>query len=422
MRRVLIWKPLSPGSEYDIYRSIDCASQYEFSLREGTFNVGNRLWLQGIMTAIDSGENHYEFLPAGISADKVNEQFDFIILPMANIFNVHFVHHLESMADTFEQIRIPIYVIACGAQAESYDRLEALVEKIGVSARRFIRAIYNTGGEFALRGEFTKRFFDRLGFHSAVVTGCPSLYQFGRDFCIPGTDRSTELHPVFNGQITMLEKLLPAYPESSYMDQDAFLRELYAKRTGDPGFREVFAFFCNYEPYAAELLAHDRIKLIPDMNNWRRYLMESRANFAFGSRIHGNIISLLSEIPATVVAIDTRTAEMADFFDIPYIMHQPGHVYTREELETAYAQADYSAFNRNYQNKYSIYADFLISRGIVSKVNQVSPFFAEEKEYLAPPAGVNTEYYQKVARKIRRNRMLLECARWAAGIKNNLLR
>lgn len=422
MRRVLIWKPLAPGSEYDIYRSIECSVQYEISLRDGTFNIGNRLWLQGIMMAIDTGENIYDFLPSEISTDEINQVYDFIILPMANIFNRQFVHHLESMADTLERIHIPVFVIACGAQANSYEGLDDLVNAIGTSAKRFIRSIYNTGGEFALRGEFTKRFFERLGFSSAVVTGCPSLYQFGREFRVPGTVTDKEPYPVFNGQIASLEKLLSAYPKSNYMDQDGFLRELYEKRTAGPVFRDVFSFFCNYDPYAATLLAEDRIKLIPDMNNWRRFLMESGSNYAFGSRIHGNIISLLSGIPATVIAIDTRTMEMADFFNIPYIEHQSGHVYTQKEFETAYAAADYKAFNQSYQEKYDAYANFLTSHGIVSKTNQSNAFFNEKNAYMAPPKGNNTEYYQKTAAAIRRNRPLLACAKAAAELKGKLLR
>lgn len=422
MRQVLIWKTLTPGSEYDIYSSIDCVTQYELALREGTFNVGNRLWLQGIMSAIDTGENHYEFLPTNIIADKVNEQFDFIILPMANIFNVHYVHYLESLADTFEKIKIPVYVIACGAQADSYDALDDLIEKIGDNAKRFIRAAYNTGGEFALRGEFTKQFFDRLGFQSAIVTGCPSLYQLGRDFRVSGTNYGAEIRPVFNGKISILPKLLEAYPDSDYMDQDTFLKDLCVKRINKPSFRDVFSFFCNYEPYAATLLAQDRIKLIPNMNDWRRYLMESGANFAFGSRIHGNIISLLSGIPATVVAIDTRTIEMADYFDIPYLVHKPGHIYTQKELENAYSKADYHSFNRNYQNKYKIFEDFLINHGIVSKVNQINSFFTDGKDVFLHPKGENTEYYQKVAKMIHRNSMLLDCAQIAVRTKNILRR
>lgn len=421
MRRVLIWKRFAPGSEYDIYRSVDCSAQYEIAFRDGTFNVGNRLWLQGIMTAIDTGENQYDFLTSEISTDTINQVYDFIILPMANIFNLQFNHHLKSLADIFEKIQIPVYVIACGAQANSYEALDELVDAVGISAKRFIRSIYNTGGEFALRGEFTKAFFDRLGFRSAVVTGCPSLYQFGRNFSVPGTDPAAKIRPVFNGQIPALAELMKAYPQSNFMDQDAFLRELYAKRFNNPTFREIYAFYCNYGSFAASLLAHDRIRLIPDMNNWRRFLMESGANYAFGSRIHGNIIALLSGIPATVVAIDTRTMEMAEFFQIPYIRYQPGHVYTIAELENAYTQADYDAFNRSYREKYSVYADFLTSHGIVSAPNQVNPFFAEQKEYFAPPSGVNTEYYQKVADEICRKQIILDCARMATGVKRKLL-
>ena len=42
-------------------------------------------------------------------------------------------------------------------------------------------------------------------------------------------------------------------------------------------------------------------------------------NFACGSRIHGNIMPILMGIPAAICPIDSRTREMAEFFDIPMI-------------------------------------------------------------------------------------------------------
>lgn len=177
MNRVLIWKKITPGGEYDIYRGMDTKQEY---LWQSTFNVGNRLWFQGIMSAIDTNENEYGFLCDGLTPEIINEKFDFVIFPMANIFNRAFRYYLNG--DIFNKINIPVYVIACGAQADSYDDIDALVDDIGNLSKSFISAIYNTGGEFALRGNFTKEFFERLGFHSAVVTGCPSMYQNGRDF------------------------------------------------------------------------------------------------------------------------------------------------------------------------------------------------------------------------------------------------
>lgn len=67
---------------------------------------------------------------------------------------------MERHIELFGSIKIPIYVIACGVQARSYDELPYLIEEIGYISKKFIRSVYQTGGEFCLRGYFTKEFFD----------------------------------------------------------------------------------------------------------------------------------------------------------------------------------------------------------------------------------------------------------------------
>lgn len=418
MSHVLIWKNIAPGSEYDIFRAMDCDLQYTQCT---PFNVGNRLWFQGIMSAIDTGENQYAFLSDCMTTEKINAEYDFIILPMANIFNIKFHGYLELLAQTFSRIKIPVYVIACGAQAENYDALDLLINKIGELSKQFIGAVYNTGGEFALRGAFTKEFFDRLGFPSAIVTGCPSMYQLGKDFVAANPLGSKDpIVPVFNGEIPPLKELMEYYPDSLFTDQGVLWKELYFTQNDSPSFRDMIAFYCNYSIFHAELLSKDRICLIPDMNNWWNFLKRSGFNYSFGSRIHGNIMAILSGIPATVAVIDSRTQEMADFFNIPYVNHISGHVYTPEELTTLYAQADYTKFNRTYQEKYTVFADFLTEHGIVTHVNQCNPFFSEENAYSMPPNTVNVQYYKEMLRRLEKDKFLFRCAHTVVNIKNKL--
>lgn len=412
MSRVLIWKNISPGSEYDIFRQTDCITQYEMMRKGGTFNVGNRLWLQGIVSAIDTKQNEYSYLTKDMTSEMINSSFDFIVLPMANIFNEKFSESLKNLAETFAKIHIPVYVIACGAQADNYDQLDDLVNQIGELSKKFISAIYATGGEFALRGYFTKEFFERLGFTSAVVTGCPSLYQFGRNFQlnIPKAKKDFS-KPIFNGKVAILEQLFNAYPQSVLMDQDVMLHQLMEEKADGPTLHDAFSFFCNFDAYSADLLAQDRICLIPDMYNWRTFLKEQQFDFSFGSRIHGNIMAVLSGIPAVVVAIDTRTMEMADFFKIPHIVHQTGNVYTKAELESIYASMDYTQFNECYAENFDRYAAFLVDHGIVSHVNPSNDFFDTVKEFTPPISCRSTSYYARMAKRICNNRYLFQIIR-----------
>lgn len=380
MSRVLIWRRITQGSELDIFSPTDYSTLYDRVRKDWngqSQNWGNRLWFQGIYSALDTGENTYDFLPEVIDADQINNEYDFIILSLANIFCTEYIHGLRSYTELFKKIRIPIYVIACGVQADSYDDLGNVIQAIETESMQFIQSIYNTGGEFALRGYFTNEFFERLGFHSAVVTGCPSLYQFGPDFVVTTEKEDiSKMHPIFNGTIKPFEKLLGVYPDSIYMDQCDFFFPIYQPDyLRDVDCRFMLRFVDCFGKTAAQLLSEGRIIMIADMNDWWNYLQDMGFNYAFGTRIHGTIMSLLSGIPATIATIDSRTREMAEFFDIPRINMERHHCFTQKELLEAYQEMDYTAFNDGYRQRFESFKQFLVEHGIVSKVNTNNKFF-----------------------------------------------
>lgn len=413
MSRVLFWNRVHKKSELDIFHPTDYADLYRCVTTQWNGrpqNWGNRLWFQGIYSALNTGENTYDFLPDVVDYDRINSEYDFIILSLANIFSPEHAAGMRNYAEMFEKIRIPVYVIACGVQADSYDALPEIVDGVREDASRFIRSIYNTGGEFALRGYFTKEFFDRLGFSSAVVTGCPSLFQLGPDFQVPeGNVSDAQLLPVFNGFPESMSRLLEAYPNSPFIDQCDYFSLLY-----DPdflqntGYRFELKFVNNYGPASAHLMADGRLMMIADMNDWSQYLRNGGFNYSFGSRIHGTIMALLSGVPATIVTIDSRTREMAEFFDIPRYASTPEHRFTKEEFLELYEQMDYSAFNRNFQSRFNAYERFLSDHHIVSHVNRENPFFDAPggTDYLHAVAQ-RQEAFEAFAQKLDRDRGVL---------------
>jgi hypothetical protein len=98
---------------------------------------------------------------------------------------------------------------------------------------RFIKSIYATGGEFCLRGYYSKEFFDKLGFHDAVVTGCPSLFQRGKDLKVEYEKiTKDQLKPALNGDFELCKKPLKDYYSGAYFDQGKFYPVLYREYTG----------------------------------------------------------------------------------------------------------------------------------------------------------------------------------------------
>lgn len=416
-----IWDKIDYGSLFDRLHQeniIDCP------------NLGNQVWLQGLVSEVTCENVTYAFLEKDTTVEEINNNYDVVIFPTANIFYKDHIKLLEELAERFSKIRIPIYVISCGAQADSYDDLDNLCSSIREPATKFIRAVYNSGGEFALRGYFTKEFFDKLGFKSAEVTGCPSLYQMGRNIHIDKPDVSpNNLKPVINGHFNFLNmdfyrRIFSEYPSAIYMDQDYFGRKLYD--SDFDGFDNVdFKWFLGQIRHGKyqelQLLAQDRVRLFSDMANWREYLIREKYNFSFGGRIHGNILSILSGIPAVVYGCDSRTREMAEFYDIPTVT--PEQLKSKKSLYDIYSELDYTKFNDSFGEKYDGFQDFFIRHDILPKLNDKNIFFTKEydNDGKCPPI-INQAKIDNMGHRMQQHkniyRLLNECVDIACKIKN----
>ncbi len=418
MKRILIWRGLD--SAVNIYAQTNYRTIAQ-DWPAGYPNWGNKVWYQGLVSTVDCNDNMLCFRTKE-TVNEINESFDLIIYPMANFFHESYNDAMMELSKVFRTIKIPVYILACGCQASSYDLLDDLVEKTREPAKRFISSIYETGGEFALRGNFTKRYFDKLGFYSAVVTGCPSLYQCGRDLRIDNTKIDfSKVRPVLNGRIQLIEGILERFSNSIYIDQDIFGdalfdQDFFLKWVG--GLKSRAVFMRNYRPISAKLLAENRIKMIADVNDWYWYLREERFDYSFGSRIHGNIMSVLSGIPATVAAIDTRTQEMAEFYDIPFIKVDENQRITIKELEHLYYEADYTEFNKTFAEKFDRYERFLQQHGIVTAVNEDNRFLRQENAKREFENTVNQESFGVMAGKLRKEQPLLAIFAGAMNLKD----
>lgn len=384
MKKILIHMDISKHGEYDIFSTPNKELFYQHvqNIRGGDCpNTGNKLWFQAIISEISTKENHLEYFEKDMTAEYINASYDMIVAPMANIFSVGYAAMLNKLAEKFSQIKIPVYVIACGVQAGSYDEINLLCESIREPATKFINTIYRTGGEFALRGYFTKEFFDRLGFKSAVVTGCPSLYQMGRNLTIDIPKKrkdKIDFKPIFNGNFPGIWNQIKKYSKSEYSDQHFYYNLLYNKTYVDYSkieYCDVKKMIKDYGLSAVNLLAQDRIKLFIDMEQWSSYIKKKGFDFSFGSRIHGSIMPILCGVPAVIYANDSRTREMAEYFGIPILLPES----TKNiDVYDIYMNVDYTEFNKNFRKNYDAFEQFLIKNNIVSKINDENKFMSKD--------------------------------------------
>lgn len=191
-------------------------------------NFGNKLWYQGLISEISTSDNVLEYYDYSMKPEEINEKYDLVIYPMANIFSREFSKGLSGISNFIKQLKIPVFIISCGMQLENNEKLSDLCRDIGEVSKEFITAVYETGGQFALRGYETARFFEQLGYKNPAVVGCPSLFQCGRRLNITKKAVDKErFKPAVNGSVDIAFDAMNLYDNSIYYDQDLYANLLY---------------------------------------------------------------------------------------------------------------------------------------------------------------------------------------------------
>jgi hypothetical protein len=154
------------------------------------------------------------------------------------------------------------------------------------------------------------------------------------------------------------------------------------------------------------LYRQNRIRFFLDPLPWHRFLAEH--DFAFGTRIHGNIAALSAGIPAYLLTFDSRTTELADYHAIPYAPISK----IRPDTDPAelYDRADLSAFNARQPEAFGHYLGFLEENGLdhIHQPGKENPGFQQRLAEVNFPAGVGTLY----AGGEETTAMLLDRLRW----------
>lgn len=347
--------------DYIVDRPVNYAD-FDRALRNGG-NSGNKLFVSAVEQYLTKQDICYSYLNTGLCVEEINERFDRVVLPTANIFGVHALRWLEFYADFVEKLKIPIFILGAGIQCGNYTEIDQLVKETQAHTIRLCEAVYCSGGEFGLRGYFTKEYLDRIFPNTAVVTGCPSMYQNGRNLKID-TDRLKTttreklrlgLNGYLRGEEEFLIEILRSHPRSTFMDQGEFGELLYSNdfcdRKKKPEIMDAYAVY--------ELLLQDRIKLIYDVPVWLNYIRD-RIDISLGSRIHGNLAAIIAGVPAMVIPCDARTEELADFFDIPMFSKRQ----LIQGMDGVIQNLNYDKFNKTFSSKFDNFEKFMTIHGI----------------------------------------------------------
>jgi hypothetical protein len=327
-------------------------------------NTGNLVFSQAVFRLLSIEGN--QLTTARLINEKVeqiNADFDHVVIPLANAFRVSFVESLNAMTEIIEQLKVPVTVVGVGAQASLQGSFRGSAQ-VGPAVQRFIRAALNLSPSIGVRGEFTQRYLNSLGFGTDVVDiiGCPSMFMYGphlqvckrTDSLGPDARVALNISPYVQAMGPISLDHAKRYPGLDYIAQDHLTLELLL--SGSYPSDRVSALAASGVPVTLDhpLIRQDRVRFFLDPQTWSEHL--AAYDFSFGSRIHGNIAALLAGTPALVLAHDSRTRELADYHQIPWCALEDGKRVDAAEL---YANADWTPLNKAHPSLWETFAAFL---------------------------------------------------------------
>lgn len=330
-------------------------------------NTGNMLFAESLFSVLrHARRSDFHFTPAQV------EGCDCIVVAAANWVNPH--SDFGDLADRIEKTGLPVFVSGLGAQAS----LDRSIPTLKPGTDRLLRLMAESSRSLSVRGAFTAEVLASYGITNVRVTGCPSLLLAGRQGPAlrrgrPITAASSVVHStrhLFNLASPFQTWL---YREALRQQTDLLLQselaDLYyaTGRLNNPTLLERCdavlprAFGgADIDAVRAYLKAHGRV--FWTLPEWLHYAAGKA--FFVGTRIHGTIAALLAGTPATLIAHDARTLEMAEAMAVPYVLAEQLDPRQPLDLEALHRPEALEAFVANYPAYRQRFEAFFAENGL----------------------------------------------------------
>ncbi|WP_435113106.1 polysaccharide pyruvyl transferase family protein [Nocardiopsis synnemataformans] len=334
----------------------------------GGQNLGNLVFSDSAYKMLDVPGTEITTTGFGVpmpDPERVNEEYDYLVLPFANAFRPAFRKELDLWTDVIEKLTIPVMVLSVGAQSSLDYDLERM-RPLDASVKRFASAVLDRAPSIGVRGEFTQSYLKHLGFKDVEVIGCPSMFRYGRSLSVEKETSKLDTGARIGmsttaGTMGDLGRIVMdnyrRYPNLRYIAQDIpDLETLYWGDTSQAADQRREMPVLRSHP----LFEENRVRLHLDPITWIRELRDY--DFVFGTRIHGNVISLLAGTPAVVMCHDSRTLELSRYFEIPHRrMTEPPEEFDAAKL---YDQADYTALVKGHGERFERMTGYVEKHGL----------------------------------------------------------
>lgn len=315
MKRIFVRSGMSPLEYYDV----------DYLLTHNVFgtNVGNFMYVYGVLNAIceegfEIKSNYYKY---DIDIDEINETCDCFIIPLADALRENFMGELKKITKVVKKLKIPCVVTSIGLRAPAdFDPASGMPFDNDVKA--FVNAVLEKSGCIGVRGKITGDYLGFLGYKEGedyMAVGCSSMYSFGNRLKIRDLELKEDSLVAVNSNPSLPDdgqKFI--YDSMNMFNNKVFIgqvtQELKLSYVGAP----YTAPKSEYYPVRTildPLYREGRTRFFTNIPEWLKYYREE-VDFAFGCRLHGNIVGTLAGCPTLLITKDARTRELAEFHQL----------------------------------------------------------------------------------------------------------
>ncbi|GAA1534013.1 polysaccharide pyruvyl transferase family protein [Brevibacterium picturae] len=367
------------------------------TLRNDTIghNSGNLLFAAATHALLGTRSTKTETRPSFKGkdlADKVNSEYDGVVIPLANCFRPGFKTELESLTQFINGLKVPFAMLSGGAQIEHGDPDYKSLESISDAVKNFGRAVLNHSSEITVRGHATAKYLNSLGFKQVKVIGCPSLTRMGSNFTIDTSPNNYGREIAYNIETSkdlmgdLLQRITHAGANLTYFPQDIkTLESLFWCRDTYPLSRSPLQPLHLTHPHVRNNQVEFHLDAAPWISRMRNFSM------AIGPRIHGAISAISAGIPALLIAHDLRTQELATYHGIPSL--KPSELRHLKSPEEIWDHLDYSEFNTKRSEQVNAVVKHLETNGFTTTLSE--GMTEDRRAYFE--AVSNVDYYPPVA-------------------------
>ena len=294
-------------------------------------NLGNFVFRYALQSII---EDFFSFTPVNYPAirSRVSDQeIEEVIVSAANWLGTREQDERSNKvrADIIESVDAPVISFGLGVQAKQGTE----VVKLGPESQRLARVLAAKASSLSVRDRLTANTLEKLGIGNVVVTGCPSNFintqpdlgkviaNKARDLAAKGSDWEAVRtcisefsggHAQSGAILKTTLQFMRTAPAFYVAQSPALLPFLLREEDSIPA-----EYRSNAGMPEAELRKVILAKTLhfSSVDGWLDFCRT--CDFAFGMRIHGNMVPMQAGVPSLLVGHDSRTSGLGKEMGVP---------------------------------------------------------------------------------------------------------